>query len=170
MEEDEILIKSGVFGQAARPNRGLFVAAIWPRFGRLLAACLTAGKVRRCGCAILKMVDDRRRVWLGVFPMIDGKTIDDTAQRIAREFAPEKIILFGSYARGDFHDESDIDIMPVINGTSMNDLMRDELFDITYPYMLNDQIKVSAIPTLASHYERAETFLLMFVHKDGIEL
>lgn len=82
----------------------------------------------------------------------------------------QKTILFGSYARGDFHNESDIDIMPVINGTSVNDLMRDELFDITYPYMLNDQVKVSAIPTLAGHYERAETFLLMFVHKDGIEL
>ena len=46
MEEDEISIKSGVLGQAARPKRGLFVAAIWPRFGQEMAAFLTSGKSR----------------------------------------------------------------------------------------------------------------------------
>ena len=99
-----------------------------------------------------------------VLARVKGELVQFYGERLQR------IILFGSYARGDFHDESDIDIMPIINGTSIDNLKRDKLFDITYPYMLNDQIKVSAIPMLAGSYERAETFLLMFVHKDGIEL
>lgn len=81
-----------------------------------------------------------------------------------------KVILFGSYARGDFHAESDIDVMPVINGLSVANLHRDALFDITYPYLLQDQIRVAIVATLTNQYERADTFLLMFVHKDGIDL
>ncbi|RYF62361.1 MAG: nucleotidyltransferase domain-containing protein [Cytophagaceae bacterium] len=82
----------------------------------------------------------------------------------------QKLVLFGSYARGDFHAESDIDVMPVVAGLSVDDLKLEELFDITYPHLLQDQVKVSIVATLTDQYERADTFLLMFVHKDGIEL
>lgn len=82
----------------------------------------------------------------------------------------QKLILFGSYARGDFHAESDIDVMPVVAGSSVNALKREALFDITYPHLLQDQVKVSIVATLADQYEQADTFLLMFFHKDGIEL
>ena len=82
----------------------------------------------------------------------------------------QKVVLFGSYARGDFHDESDVDLMPVINGTTPADLRRDGLFELAYSHMERNQIHVSIVPTLAEHYKRAETFLLMFVQKDGIDL
>jgi len=38
-------------------------------------------------------------------------TIQETALRIAERFAPERIVLFGSYARGDADEESDVDLM-----------------------------------------------------------
>ena len=75
-----------------------------------------------------------------------------------------------SYARGDFHDESDVDLMPVINSTTPADLQQDGLFDLAYSHMEKDQIRVSIVPTSSEQYRRAETFLLMFVHKDGIDL
>jgi len=37
--------------------------------------------------------------------------VDDLAQRIAKDFAPERIILFGSHARGDARADSDIDLL-----------------------------------------------------------
>src|SRR3989454_8885664 len=37
------------------------------------------------------------------------------ANNIAREFRPEKIILFGSHARGDARPDSDVDLMVIIN-------------------------------------------------------
>ena len=37
--------------------------------------------------------------------------IEDMARRIAEGFSPEKIILFGSHARGDGGEDSDIDLL-----------------------------------------------------------
>ncbi|PYJ49807.1 MAG: hypothetical protein DME87_08250 [Verrucomicrobia bacterium] len=36
------------------------------------------------------------------------------ANNIAREFRPEKIILFGSHARGDARPDSDVDLMVIM--------------------------------------------------------
>ena len=40
--------------------------------------------------------------------------LDIMTDRIVRGFQPERIILFGSHARGDAHDESDIDLLVVM--------------------------------------------------------
>ena len=57
-------------------------------------------------------------------PMITQQSIDtvidDMVRRIAERFRPEKIILFGSYARGQATEDSDIDllvVMPVEHST-----------------------------------------------------
>lgn len=41
---------------------------------------------------------------------ITPELIDYIVEKIAREIKPEKIILFGSYARGDFSQVSDLDL------------------------------------------------------------
>ncbi|MBI4666046.1 MAG: nucleotidyltransferase domain-containing protein [Nitrospinae bacterium] len=43
------------------------------------------------------------------------KTIEKMARRIASRFHPDKIILFGSHARGEAGPDSDVDIMVVMN-------------------------------------------------------
>jgi predicted nucleotidyltransferase len=40
--------------------------------------------------------------------------IQDLCDRIAREFHPERIILFGSYARGDADEDSDVDLLVIM--------------------------------------------------------
>jgi predicted nucleotidyltransferase len=45
--------------------------------------------------------------------MIPRHTIDEIADKIGRRFQPERIILFGSYARGDARDNSDVDLLVV---------------------------------------------------------
>ena len=47
--------------------------------------------------------------------MIPRHTIDEMARRIADGFQPEKIILFGSYARGQADENSDVDLLVVLN-------------------------------------------------------
>jgi predicted nucleotidyltransferase len=45
--------------------------------------------------------------------------ITEMVDRIVREFQPEKIILFGSQARGDVHKWSDVDLLVVMpDGTN----------------------------------------------------
>jgi predicted nucleotidyltransferase len=41
--------------------------------------------------------------------------IQALADKIASEFHPDKIILFGSHARGDARPDSDVDLMVIIN-------------------------------------------------------
>lgn len=46
--------------------------------------------------------------------MIDEKKIADLGEKIAREFQPERIILFGSYAYGNPRPDSDVDLLVVL--------------------------------------------------------
>ena len=46
--------------------------------------------------------------------MIDERRIADLSDRIAREFQPDKIILFGSYAHGQPRPDSDVDLLVVL--------------------------------------------------------
>lgn len=50
--------------------------------------------------------------------MIDAAKINDIALRIATGFNPERIILFGSYANGTAHDDSDLDLL-IIQDTDL---------------------------------------------------
>jgi uncharacterized protein len=45
--------------------------------------------------------------------MIGMDQIAEIIDRIVRELAPEKIILFGSHARGDAREDSDVDLLVV---------------------------------------------------------
>jgi predicted nucleotidyltransferase len=45
---------------------------------------------------------------------IPKKAIDDVVRQIAEKFKPQKIILFGSYARGHPRPESDVDLLVVM--------------------------------------------------------
>ena len=50
--------------------------------------------------------------------MIEGRVvsmIDEMVNRIVRQFQPEKIILFGSHARGTAGPDSDVDLLVVMN-------------------------------------------------------
>lgn len=50
---------------------------------------------------------------MGITSLTD---IQQFATDMAREFSPEKVILFGSYAHGNAEPESDIDILVVMPG------------------------------------------------------
>jgi len=46
--------------------------------------------------------------------MVEERRIAELTDRIVREFQPEKIILFGSYASGQPHPHSDVDLLVFI--------------------------------------------------------
>ena len=46
--------------------------------------------------------------------MIDQASIGHLSERIAQEFQPDKIILFGSYAQGTATPDSDVDLMVIL--------------------------------------------------------
>ena len=45
-----------------------------------------------------------------------GHQIDEMVRRIVTSFSPEKVILFGSHARGEAGADSDVDLLVVLSG------------------------------------------------------
>ena len=46
--------------------------------------------------------------------MVSMDEIKELGQRVAREFHPDLIVLFGSYARGSATEDSDVDLLIVL--------------------------------------------------------
>ena len=60
-----------------------------------------------------------------VSKMLDQEILDDIIRRAVQVAQPEKIILFGSAARGDMGPHSDVDLLIVKQGADALDLMGD---------------------------------------------
>lgn len=54
--------------------------------------------------------------------MVAMTQIEDLGRRIGREFHPDRVVLFGSYARGVATDDSDVDLLVILpfEGKSVN--------------------------------------------------
>lgn len=50
--------------------------------------------------------------------MIENRQIDEIVNRIASSYNPDKIILFGSYARGNYSENSDLDFILIKETTA----------------------------------------------------
>lgn len=46
--------------------------------------------------------------------MVSMKEIREVAQQIGRQFRPDRVLLFGSYADGSATDDSDVDLLVVL--------------------------------------------------------
>lgn len=51
--------------------------------------------------------------------MVQMKQIRDWSRRLAEQFKPERIILFGSYAYGKPREDSDVDLLVVLHHDSV---------------------------------------------------
>jgi len=60
---------------------------------------------------VLPRVRSRKEYWGQRVPM---RAIREYAKQIAEQFEPDKIVLFGSYAYGVPHDDSDVDLLVVM--------------------------------------------------------
>jgi predicted nucleotidyltransferase len=87
----------------------------------------------------------------------------------------EKIVLYGSYARGDYDEDSDIDIMvladiPLENADNTHSRIRERMGG--YRLDLEYDVLVSVLVVSSSNYRKyADTLpLYMNVRKEGVEL
>jgi len=49
---------------------------------------------------------------------LSHEALDEMVRRLAKEFQPEQIILFGSHAWGTPHEDSDIDLLVIVSNST----------------------------------------------------
>ena len=80
-----------------------------------------------------------------------------------------KIILYGSYARGDFNEESDIDFLVLLNDEEVR-VMKElsNTNDKIYELILKHDILVSMFATSIKKFQLATRAFYQFVKKEGV--
>ncbi len=87
----------------------------------------------------------------------------------------KKIILYGSYARGDYNENSDVDIM-ILTDCSFEEIekYRDEISDIAYDIEAENNFSIMLSPIIKNidKYNARITYMpfYMNVQKEGVEL
>lgn len=84
-----------------------------------------------------------------------GEVLKAFVKQIRKIFGASlrQIILYGSYARGDYRDNSDMDIM-ILTSLAESEIRELEniVYDAAYEYLLSDGIVISVIIKNESHF------------------
>lgn len=79
-----------------------------------------------------------------------------------------KLLLFGSYARGEQYDESDIDLLLLFNKLSPD--IEKVIFEIKSELTYEYEKYFSVITDTLQHYENCQNPLYYNIKKEGVEL
>lgn len=82
----------------------------------------------------------------------------------------KQLILYGSYARGQQHGESDIDLLLMLNSMNSPYSEIDAMSELNYSYLLNYELLISVVPTTAECFENMPNPLYFNIKKEGIVL
>jgi predicted nucleotidyltransferase len=96
-----------------------------------------------------------KRVYFGT--NVPRRVIRSYARAIAAEFHPEKIILFGSYAYGTPHEESDVDLLVVMRTADPHSAAVRIQYRLTPPFPVD--VVVRTPEQLAWRLAHGESFL-----------
>ncbi len=81
----------------------------------------------------------------------------------------KQIILYGSHARGDFTEESDIDLLIVLKGKVVPGKEIDRMIDIITEINLKYGVLISVYPVSEKDYEEVNSPLLINVRREGVQ-
>ena len=95
------------------------------------------------------------------------KALNEFLDKLKSKFSNKiyKVILFGSYARGDYDEESDIDILIV------GDIELDDIIDLIFEILIKYGILINAVVESTSEFEKwKDTSFHQNVLNEGISL
>lgn len=81
----------------------------------------------------------------------------------------KQIILFGSYARGNFTSDSDIDIL-IVTQKKLSKPEREQLINFISDVSINDDILINFIEMLTQKFELEHSPLLLNIRREGVIL
>ncbi|HIH69782.1 nucleotidyltransferase domain-containing protein [Methermicoccus shengliensis] len=80
----------------------------------------------------------------------------------------KEIMLYGSYARGDATEDSDIDLLIVLEGKVTHGKEIDRMIDIITEINLKYGVLISVYPVSEEDYKKVNSPLLINVRREGI--
>jgi predicted nucleotidyltransferase len=98
---------------------------------------------------------------------ITPEIIEYIVNKIIYEIQPEKIILFGSYARGDFNSNSDVDLFIVKNGDESSRIMRRKIVSLFWGKKFSMDIIVRNQEEVNWNLRAKNPFYLNHIFKEG---
>ncbi len=78
------------------------------------------------------------------------------------------VLLFGSWARGDAHPESDIDLLVVLDQVHTRRAERRRMSELLWRHSFENDTVVTALPVSEQQYRAADLPLLVRVHAEGL--
>jgi uncharacterized protein len=95
------------------------------------------------------------------------KEVKDALKNLYQDNLAE-IILYGSYARNDFNENSDIDLLVVLNKLDSAGKEIDKIVDVIYDINLKYNTFISIVPITNEEYRKINSPLLLNVRKEGV--
>jgi predicted nucleotidyltransferase len=93
--------------------------------------------------------------------------VKDALQKLYKDNLVE-IILYGSYARNDFNENSDIDLLIVLDKLDSAGKQIDNIVDAIYDINLKYNTLISVMPISNDDYRSLNSPLLLNVRKEGV--
>ena len=85
----------------------------------------------------------------------------------------KSVILYGSYARGDYKEDSDIDIMILLDLTDLDiKNYRHELSGMTYDFNMDNDMDIKPIAKSKEHFQKWLEVYPFYanIHQEGVKL
>ena len=98
---------------------------------------------------------------------ITPELIQYIVQKIVKAIDPEKILLFGSYARGDYTEDSDLDLFIIKDGNHDSRIMRRKVADLLWGREFGVDLWVRKTEEIKRRFEIGDHFYMYHIFKDG---
>jgi len=82
----------------------------------------------------------------------------------------KKVILYGSHARGEATEDSDVDVLVLIDPSLNRREVDDSLSDLLYDMLLDEGELVSVIVLSEDHFENHNLPFMLNVRKEGVPI
>ena len=83
----------------------------------------------------------------------------------------DRVVLYGSYARGDFHPESDVDFLIILRDANFRQSREtDKFWDLTWDTWLRYGVWLSVRVVSIEGYQQSDLFFYRNVRHEGISL